>query len=217
MPLRASCPGPVLRLVWWMGGCPVPAPPSLALGCRLVGRPVRPGRSGACALCVCVCVCVWGGGGGGGPVAVPPVRLGPGRSGVLEGGGRGVALPQTVPLPPSYGSQCRLRWRRSVHRGCGLHTALVRVCAVLSGRGPRGAPWAALVHRRVSGGQAGGLTGAAARQGHCGNGAAGDGPGARGAWAWWRSATGAAVVPGGRGGGMGLPWPGGGGYKADIP
>ena len=38
MPLRVSCPGPLLRLAWLGGGGPVPVPPYLAWGCGGGGR-----------------------------------------------------------------------------------------------------------------------------------------------------------------------------------
>ena len=38
MPLRVSCPGPLLRLACLGGGCPVPVPPYLAWGCGGSGR-----------------------------------------------------------------------------------------------------------------------------------------------------------------------------------
>ena len=38
MPLRVSCPGPLLRLVCLGGGGPVPVPPYLARGCCCEGR-----------------------------------------------------------------------------------------------------------------------------------------------------------------------------------
>ena len=38
VPLRVSCPGPVLRLACLGGGGPVPVPPYLALGCGGGGR-----------------------------------------------------------------------------------------------------------------------------------------------------------------------------------
>ena len=81
------------------------------------------------------------------------VRAAAGRPGglcaVLSGGrgrggpggqGGGVALPRSVPLPPLGGHQSRPHPRRSVHGGCGLHTAPVRVRALPPGCGARGAP-----------------------------------------------------------------------------
>ena len=62
MPLRVSCPGPLLRLACLGGGGPVPVPPYLAWGCAPPMGRVRGVR-------------VPGGGlrWGGGPCAVPPV------------------------------------------------------------------------------------------------------------------------------------------------
>ena len=40
-------------------------------------------------------------------------------------GGRGVALPRSVPLPSLGGQQCGRHWRRSGHWGRGPHTAPV--------------------------------------------------------------------------------------------
>ena len=121
----------------------------------LVGGPVRPGRFGAWRL-------------EGGSVCRPPLGswLGPGRSRSPGGGGRGVALPRSVPLPPLSGHQGRLRRRLSVHGGCGLHTAPVPVCAFSSGRGPGGA----VAYRQAAGRQVNRPAGAAACPGHSASG-----------------------------------------------
>ena len=160
MPLRVFCPGPVLRLVSSRGVARSLSPSAwLWVACPLVGGPVRRGRSG---------VQGWLGGGG----SCRPrwgrgsVRFGQGVSG---NGGLGVALPRAVPLPRLYGHQAGLLWRRSVHGGCGLHTAPGGVRALLSGRGPRGALRGVLVYQRVAGRQAGRLAGAAACRVHCGS------------------------------------------------
>ena len=121
---------------------------------------------------------------GGGALCVLP-SLGVVAGGPRGGGGRVVALPRSVPLPPLCGHQSGLYWRRSVHGGCGLHTALVRVCALPPGRGPRGA----LACRCRTAGLSRSLW-------EC----AGDSFGARGVWAWWRSPSGAAALLGGGGG-----------------
>ena len=48
MPLRVSCPGPLLRLACLGGGGPVPAPPHLAWGCGGGGRASRGGGAFYC-------------------------------------------------------------------------------------------------------------------------------------------------------------------------
>ena len=173
-----------------------------------MGRPVRPGRSGTQA--------VWGGGGllaaflGGG--------VGSGSVGGFPGGGgRRVAVPQSIPMPPLYGHKGGLCWCRSVHGGCGLHAAPARVHALLTGRGPRGALWGVLV--LLPGGwragwQAGkrrGLSMSLWEQ-------AGDAPGASGAWTQRHVQCGALprAPRSSRGGGV-LPWPGLGGTGPTSP
>ena len=116
-PCSSACPAPVLCPVWFAwggGGGPVPYSPYLALGCvPPVGWICASGafqrrRVG------------WGGGGGGCAPFSPTVRPG----GPV---GRGVALPQPVPLPSLGRQQSGCPWRRSGHGGRGPHTAPVRV------------------------------------------------------------------------------------------
>ena len=113
--LRASCPGPVLRLACLGGGRPGPASPLPGLACALpvgwVRAPRAFQRRGA----------GWGWVGGGAVCAPCPPTAGPGGP-----VGRGVALPRSVPLP-SLGRQQRwCPWCCSGHGGRGSHTAPVR-------------------------------------------------------------------------------------------
>ena len=120
-PLRVSCPGPVLRLdgSWegWSGPF-LPRTPSWA------GLCVRGGPATG-AL-------------GGGSVCRPPlgVWFGPGSSGGglwgREVGGCSASFPPSAFIERHKSG---LRWRRSVHGGCRLNTALLP-----STRGSRGAP-----------------------------------------------------------------------------
>ena len=176
----------------------------LWVACPLVGGPVRPGRSAALRL-----------GGGGGLFAAAPWGLGCVRSsqGASRGRGRGVALPRSVPLPPLNGHQGALRWRRSVHGECGLHTAPAHVLALLSGHGQRGALWGALAYRRAAGGQVGRPAGAAAFRGHCGSGRVMvRGRAARGPTGSQSRAPRPSRGAAGGGGSLGLA----GGYRADV-
>ena len=205
MPLRVSCPGPVLRLVSsGGGGGPVLAPPCLALGCRLVAGPVHPGR-----------FCTWGvcGGGEGGAVASPPGgAAGSGSLGGSRGsGGRGslclglsLCLPRTGTNAGFFGVALSMEGVVPIL----LRFVSVRSCLDAVGEGRREAPlctgwWLA---GRPVGWPA---TSPQLAEVTVGTERAGDGSGAPGMWALRRSAPGAAVLQGERGG-RGHPWPGGG-------
>ena len=135
MPLRVSCPGPVLRLVCLGGGGAARSrfPPTwLGAVCPLWGGSARLGRSSA---------------GGGGAAACAPFS-----PTVRPGGpvGRGVALPQPVPLPSLGWQQSGCPRRPSGHGGRGPHTAPVRVCSLSLGTvrvAPLCASAASLAHR----------------------------------------------------------------------
>ena len=94
VPLRVSCPGPVLRLACLGGGGPVPVPPYLAWGCggggwASPGGCLRPLRGAFWVLRSSSLICPstrWAVG-----VCVAGVRLWGPRS-VLAGGERGVVL-----------------------------------------------------------------------------------------------------------------------------
>ena len=150
----------------------------------------------------------------------------------------GVGSPSSVPLPPLDGHQGWLCRRRLGDGGCGLHTARVRVRVLLPRRCPKGAPRGVLVLWRATGGpgrQAWGSANplgggryrpAGVRAAACGGygvGGGADNQGARGAWRARRalarrSAPGVAalrrsspaVIPGSRGWGGAVSWPGGG-------
>ena len=115
MPLRVSCPGPLLRLACRGGGG---AARSRFLPTWLgVARPpwagsAHPGRTRAGG---------WGGGGGGAACAPRPPFARPGGA-----VGRGVVPPRSVPLPSLGRQQIGCRWRRSRHGGRGPHTTPVR-------------------------------------------------------------------------------------------
>ena len=130
VPLRVSFLGPVLRLACLGGGGGRPSPVSPLPGL------------GLCAPRV-VRLRVWGvpapGGGMGG---VGGAACAPCPPTVLPGGavGRGVALPQSFPLPSLGRHQSGCPWRRSGHGGRGPHTAPVRA-RLLSPGAVRVAPW----------------------------------------------------------------------------
>ena len=203
VPLRVSCPGPVLCLVC-SGGVAWSLRPFawLVVARPLVGGPVRPGRSGA-----------WGVLGGGGAVAAPPGgvfwsgSVG-GSRGARGGGflslGLFLCLPHTGTNAGFVGVALFME---------GVVCILLRFMSVRSClgavRGGRcGAPLC------TDGWLAGRLVAWLAPQlaeVTVGTGRAGDGPGACGVWALWPSASGAAVLPGGR---AFLAWRGGTGLMS---
>ena len=209
MPLRISCPGPVIRLVWSGGGVGlVPCAP-------LPGSRSSP-RSRACASrAVRHLGSVYR---GGGSVAAPPGgAAGSGSVGGSRGsGGRGsLCLALSLCLPrtsTNAGFFCVALSREGVVPIL-LRFVYVRSCLGAVREGRRGEPLC------TGGWLAGRPVGWPAPQlaeVTVGTEWAGDSPRARGVWALWRSAPGAALLPVGRGG-RGLPWPGRGGTGLRSP
>ena len=194
-PRRSRAPPSLVR-----GGWPVPAPPCLALGCRLVGRPVRPGRPGAWGVCV-------GGGSGWRPFwGRGSARVGRGVSGG-GGGGGSLCLGPSLCVPRTGTNAGFAGIALSME---GLVSILLRFVSVRSRLaavrgGRRGAP---LCTGRWLAGRPVGWLAPQLAEAAVGTVRAGDGPGACGAWTLWRSASGAAVLPGGRAGGLFLAWRG---------
>ena len=119
-PCPSACPVSVLCPVWlaWGGSARSRFPPTWLGAVRSPwGVSARLSRSNA------------GGWGEGGAACAPsPPLAWPGAP-----VGRGVVLPQSVPLPSLGRQQIGCRWRRSGHGGRGAHTALVRACLLSPG------------------------------------------------------------------------------------
>ena len=189
VPLRVICRTPVRRLAGSdEGGAARSLSPRtwLWVVCPFVGGLVRPGRSGA-------------GKAGGWSVCRPPSVP---WLGGPRGRGQEVALPRSVRLPLLGRHQSGLHRRRSVHGGCGLHTAPVHVRALPPECGPRGA--LARPRRTV------GLSRSLWER-------AGDALGACGVWARCCSSPGVASQGGGGGGGGGSSGPVGGNTGLTSP